>query len=73
MTTTVDASTAALPVENVTEFEFTAAFTGQLGSLGSYRFKPMVRIAEGTRYRVSMNLGTGATTLIALDPGTAFV
>jgi hypothetical protein len=49
-------------------FIFTADFTGKLGSLGIYRFNPMVPVLKGERYEVAMDVGTGATTVTQLPP-----
>ena len=49
-------------------FIFTAEFTGKIGSLGIYRFNPMVPVIKGERYEVAMNPGTGATTVTQLPP-----
>lgn len=49
-------------------FDFTADFTGQMGSLGDFRFKPLVPIVKGQRYAVSIDRETGATTMEPMAP-----
>jgi len=64
--TAIEASDPAPPALHT--FIFTADFTGKLGSLGIYRFNPMVPVIKGERYEVAMNPGTGATTVTQLPP-----
>jgi len=44
-------------------FEFTAAFTGLLGSLYDYRLRPMVRVEAQQTYQIQIDRQTGATTI----------
>lgn len=50
-------------------FEFTAEFTGRLGSMGAYRFNPMIRVQKGQRYRVCITPETGTTLFTPLGDG----
>lgn len=64
----LDAGLTVSELDSAHQFEFTAEFTGQLGSLGAYRFKPLVPVEKGHRYRASINRETGATLFTPLGP-----
>ena len=62
----VDVAPALPQLAKDDEFEFCASFTGKLGSLGLYRFAPMVPIEKGVRYRVCINRQTGAAQVTSI-------
>ena len=47
---------------------FTAAFSGRLGSLDQFRFRPMLAIEKGVAYRLEIEDYTGKTKMYVEEP-----